>query len=140
MRERFERIYANNDWEYGSGEGSLPIHTKGYVTFIERFIARQEVKSVVDLGCGDWQFSRNIDWGMAHYKGFDIVKTVIDDNNHRFSSSNVEFCLSSDNCQEPRLFPTPGAPVIPHFSPNGWLVSAVPLDPPSSCTTLLHRP
>jgi len=58
MQERFERIYADNEWQYGSGEGSLPIHTKGYIAFIESFVANHEVKSVVDLGCGDWQFGR----------------------------------------------------------------------------------
>lgn len=100
MQERFQQIYANNEWKYGSGEGSLPIHTKGYIAFIERFVVEHEVKSVVDLGCGDWQFSRYINWGAAHYQGFDVVKTVIDNNRHLFSSNNVGFYLSSGDPAE----------------------------------------
>jgi SAM-dependent methyltransferase len=89
-------------WHRGivSGEGSLPIHTKGYIKFIQKFIAKHKVKSVVDLGCGDWQFTRYIDWGITHYSGIDVVSTVIDDNNKQFSSSNIEFLLSSGNPAE----------------------------------------
>ena len=100
MREPFERIYADNTWRYGSGEGSLPVHTKGYIAFLEQFLTQHQVTSVVDLGCGDWQFSRHIRWGLVKYQGFDIVKTVIDANIREFSSETVEFHLYSGNPAE----------------------------------------
>jgi hypothetical protein len=28
------------------------------------------------VGCGDWSFSRSIDWGMATYVGIDVVPDV----------------------------------------------------------------
>lgn len=34
--------------------------------------------SVVDAGCGDWDFSRLIDWGGARYLGIDISNVVIE--------------------------------------------------------------
>ena len=68
MRERFEQIYATGEWGYGSGEGSAAINTGGYVRLLEKFIRDKQIHSVVDLGCGDWQFSRNIDWGAVHYR------------------------------------------------------------------------
>jgi SAM-dependent methyltransferase len=40
---------------------------------------------VVDCGCGDWQFSRFIDWGQARYAGFDIVASVIAANTKAFA-------------------------------------------------------
>jgi SAM-dependent methyltransferase len=95
MRERFERIYANNEWGCGSGEGSLPIHTEGYISLIQHFIQEREIRSVVDLGCGDWQFSKFIDWGKAHYCGYDIVRTVVENNQATYASKQVEFRLFS---------------------------------------------
>ena len=38
---------------------------------------RHAVRSVVDAGCGDWGFSRAIDWGGASYLGVDIASDVI---------------------------------------------------------------
>jgi SAM-dependent methyltransferase len=36
------------------------------------------VRSVLDVGCGDWQFSRLIDWsGLDRYLGIDLVDEVI---------------------------------------------------------------
>jgi hypothetical protein len=69
MKERFEEIYRKNEWGYGSGHGSLPKHNKGYIEFLEKFIKDKNVRSVVDMGCGDWQFSRLVDWNGAQYQG-----------------------------------------------------------------------
>lgn len=93
MRDRFEEIYATNEWEHGSGEGSLPEHNAGYIRFVENFIRTHNIASVVDLGCGDWQFSRNIDWNGAHYHGLDIVPAVIAANIDHFSAPGIEFHL-----------------------------------------------
>jgi len=93
MQDRFAQIYAANEWGGGSGPGSFPVHTRGYVKFLERFIRRHRIGSVVDLGCGDWQFSRNVDWGTARYDGFDIVPSVIEQNNARFKKDAVTFSL-----------------------------------------------
>jgi len=54
VQERFENIYAQNLWGSGSGEGSLPISTKGYARFLQIFLRINRVASTVDLGCGDW--------------------------------------------------------------------------------------
>lgn len=97
MRAQFERIYETNFWGNGSGEGSAPLHTKGYVRFLERFIRRNDIKSVVDFGCGDWQFSRHIDWNGADYAGFDIVRSVVKANRERFQHANVTFHLAPDD-------------------------------------------
>ena len=58
----FQRIYENNLWGFGSGHGSLPRVTKSYRLFIENSIREKQISSAVDFGCGDWQFSRFIDW------------------------------------------------------------------------------
>lgn len=95
MQERFEDIYDHNKWGYGSGKGSLPRHTRGYVSVLQDFMREHEIRTVVDLGCGDWQFSRLIDWSGVQYCGLDIVRSVIDRNTERFSMPNIEFRLFS---------------------------------------------
>ena len=95
MREIFGRIYNRNEWLYGSGEGSLPKHTKGYVAVLQNFFSEFHIESVVDMGCGDWQFSQFIDWNGIYYQGYDIVKSVIDCNKEKYSSNNIEFHLYS---------------------------------------------
>ncbi len=93
MRERFSDIYATNEWEHGSGEGSLPVHTRGYAAFLQDFIRRHDVRSVVALGCGNWQFSRHLDWSGVQYLGLDIVPSVIDANTRAFARPNIQFRL-----------------------------------------------
>ena len=91
MKEAFEAIYAENRWGCGSGEGSLPIHTGTYIETIQGFIREHEIQKVVDLGCGDWQFSKLIDWSGLEYHGFDIADSVIRQNREAFGADNINF-------------------------------------------------
>ena len=91
MRERFEQIYATNEWHYGSGEGSLPANTVGYRRFLQGFLRNHAITTVTDYGCGDWQFSRLIDWRGIDYQGFDIVRPVIEANRRQFARANIRF-------------------------------------------------
>ena len=93
MSSRFEQIYAGNEWGHGSGEGSLPEHNQGYVKFLEDFLVSHAVKTVVEMGCGDWQFSKDIRWGVARYQGFDVVPAVVSANQQRYARDGVIFTL-----------------------------------------------
>ncbi|WP_266030444.1 class I SAM-dependent methyltransferase [Brucella intermedia] len=97
MREKFEQIYETDAWHGGSGPGSFPVHTKGYVRFLEQFLRNERIQSVVDLGCGDWQFSRFIDWNGARYDGFDLVRSVVDRNNNAFGTAKINFHVAQDD-------------------------------------------
>jgi hypothetical protein len=50
-----------------------------------------EVRSVVDAGCGDWEFSQAIDWTGIDYRGFDIVTSVIDRDKKSYGKPNIQF-------------------------------------------------
>jgi len=91
MKAVFTQIYAVNSWKYRSGEGSLAEHTKGYRRFLERFIRDKQIKSVVDYGCGDWQFSRLINWDGVRYLGLDIVDSLIEHNLKTYRKDNITF-------------------------------------------------
>jgi len=92
----FQQIYKKNAWGFGSGHGALPHVTKGYRAFIENFIRENDIASIVDFGCGDWQFSRLIDWAGADYVGLDIVPDLIRRNRISYGRPGVAFELSPD--------------------------------------------
>ena len=60
-------------------------------------MSNNRIERVVDLGCGDWQFSRLIDWGTADYIGADVVVSVVEHNSARFGRGGVSFQLVRDD-------------------------------------------
>ena len=62
----------------GSGPGSSPEYTQAYRIFLEEFIRQHSIQSILDFGCGDWQFSRLVNWGDAMYYGVDEVESLIE--------------------------------------------------------------
>jgi SAM-dependent methyltransferase len=87
----FDKIYENSYWGKGSGGGSSPEATEPYKIFLENFIRQHDIESIVDLGCGDWQFSQFLDFGSATYFGIDASKNVIANNQRSFSRKGVSF-------------------------------------------------
>ncbi|MGV6876359.1 class I SAM-dependent methyltransferase [Pseudochelatococcus sp. B33] len=119
MRERFTQIYATDEWHGGSGEGSFPIHTRGYVRFLEQFIRNNNIRSILDFGCGDWQFSRSVNWQGARYTGVDIVPSVIEKNKAAFQRDGIAFALySGDPAELPEADLLIAKDVLQHWSNN----------------------
>ena len=93
----FTNIYQHGCWGWNedglgfSGDGSTLRNTTHYVAFLQQFIKANKIKSVVDAGCGDWTFSKEIDWGDVQYLGVDVVKSVIDANNQKYGTKNIRF-------------------------------------------------
>ncbi|HET7084760.1 MAG TPA: class I SAM-dependent methyltransferase [Rhizomicrobium sp.] len=88
--EIFNDIYRRDLWQGGSGAGSREEMTRDYRALLLQFMARNAVASVVDLGCGDWQFSRHVDWSGIDYTGIDVSSVVLE-NTAKFSQPGVRF-------------------------------------------------
>jgi SAM-dependent methyltransferase len=95
--DAFTTIYETCVWGHDSeghgisGAGSKVEHAKPYMQFLQKFLNDNNIKSVVDVGCGDWTFSQYIDWSGILYIGYDVVKSVVEKNNISFSGSNCQF-------------------------------------------------
>ena len=94
MEECFTRVYETNEWgnnhsgEYkgSSGEGSAVDFNKNtYIPFLKKFITNNNIKSVVDLGCGDFRCGKLIyDDLNVSYIGYDTYKKVVEHNLKHF--------------------------------------------------------
>lgn len=93
----FTSIYQNHVWgtnqngEGSSGGGSTQGNAHLYRCFLENFLKENHIATVIDAGCGDWEFSQLIDWRGIQYFGIDIVLSVIERNIQRFSSPSLHF-------------------------------------------------
>ena len=99
VAEEFSKIYKNNIWKQGSGVGSSPEVTVEYRKTLINLIKEKNIKTVIDYGCGDWQFSRFIPWEslVDQYTGVDVVDFLINDLNKTFSTKTIGFQLRNSN-------------------------------------------
>lgn len=89
-KDIFDRIYRFNVWGNGSGSGSTYENCKTYVQYLENFLKYNEIKSVCDVGCGDWQFSKHINWKNIEYTGIDVSSVVLE-NTKKHAKDNIKF-------------------------------------------------
>jgi SAM-dependent methyltransferase len=96
----FAYIYRHATWgtnaqgEGHSGPGSTLHATLIYRTFLQQFLKDNAIRSVVDAGCGDWEFSQRLDWSGIDYKGFDVVESAIA-KAKTFAKPNIAFFVGN---------------------------------------------
>ena len=85
-------------WEYGcsSGAGSDPVFAKEYIDFVSRFIREHDIRSIVDVGCGDFQVGSCIDYGSAKLTAVDASTTWIDRHQTKYVSDDRFTFLRKD--------------------------------------------
>jgi SAM-dependent methyltransferase len=77
LQNIFDDIYEHNKWNGGSGPGSNKSNTTEYVSYLNDLIRSLNVKSFLDVGCGDWQLAEQIDFTGIRYKGIDVSKNAV---------------------------------------------------------------
>lgn len=91
----FKTIYKNNLWnsEQGtsSGPGSTIEYATPYIIFLKEFVTKNQIKSILDVGCGDFNLMKHFDFTNIQYTGIDIVEELIDQNQMLYSKSNITF-------------------------------------------------
>jgi hypothetical protein len=97
LTHTFNRIYAEGVWgkdatgKGTSGSGSTLAITREYRAYLEDFMHKHDITSVVDAGCGDWSFSSAMNWGEASYLGVDIASDIIAANRQRYETATIKF-------------------------------------------------
>ena len=107
----FSEIYTKDEWGKGnegkfkiigtrfySGSGSYNKAAFEYIKFIDGFIKKNNIKSVTDIGCGDFNIGKQILKlnPEINYNGVDVVQELVDYNNNLFANERVRFyCLDT---------------------------------------------
>ena len=113
----FKYIYDRNIWgqtdDYktddtpNSGKGSSVQTNVPYIMFLRKFLQERNIKSVADVGCGDWRCSAEIYKGLdCFYIGYDIYEPLIHKHTETYKNPNWRFktlnCCSSPD----KIFPS----------------------------------
>ena len=83
LKEVFTNIYQN--WGFGgdesrSGPGSSLDETEKIRNQIRKLVHEKNIKTVVDIPCGDFNWMQHVDRTGIHYIGSDIVEPLIESN------------------------------------------------------------
>ncbi len=89
--EIFTDIYNRKEQAGISDPGSTLESTQNYRHILQNFLRDNKINSVVDLGCGIWEFLSHIDWNGIEYRGFDVVARVIEQNKLFYENDHIHF-------------------------------------------------
>ncbi|MDP1612368.1 MAG: class I SAM-dependent methyltransferase [Sulfuritalea sp.] len=101
----FARIYSENLWggspgTFCSGSGSEPEMVNPYCDMVKQFVVERGVRTILDIGCGDFRVGRYLQVAGVSYVGIDIVPALIERNRKLFGSESIRF-LCLDAIEEP---------------------------------------
>lgn len=79
--------------EFYSGGGTDPRNDRdgAYVRLVQSMVSRDDVRTVVEMGCGDWEVSGRIDWSGVSYTGYDVVPGLVEYNTRHFGREGISF-------------------------------------------------
>lgn len=90
----FTAIFDSNAWnsdESVSGPGSELRQTSTLTQELPELLQKYQIKSILDIPCGDFNWMNTIDLSGIRYIGADIVKPLIKKNQHTYQQAGVAF-------------------------------------------------
>ena len=102
-KNTFRHIYLSNHWQNyfkldlqrsSSGPGSNLNYTSEMSRELEKFFAEKNIKTILDIGCGDFIWMNlllNKYCNYDKYLGLDIVDELIKNNNLKYSNDKISF-------------------------------------------------
>ncbi len=94
VSESFSDVYNKNVWssdESHSGGGSEIGTTTRIREFLTDLFKKYDIKSMLDVPCGDYNWMNLVNKDDIKYIGGDIVRNLIDENNRKYGKENVSF-------------------------------------------------
>lgn len=99
--ETFTDIYEKNLWgskESISGSGSELKSTKLLIQELPLLFSKFDIKSILDIPCGDFNWMKSVDLCGASYIGADIVSPLIEQNRIKYPNTDFRVLdLTKDN-------------------------------------------
>jgi SAM-dependent methyltransferase len=94
--EAFKTIYEKNLWknkETRSGRGSTLEFTRPLRLVLPAILKKLETKYLLDAGCGDFNWLKEVDLGKIKYVGCDVVESLIADNVLKYKKAKRTFIV-----------------------------------------------
>lgn len=92
--EIFTEIFNNNTWtdeESVSGIGSSLAQTGEIIKYLPEMFRKFEIKTMLDVPCGDFNWMRKVPMEGIEYTGGDIVSEIIISNKNKYSGQGTNF-------------------------------------------------
>ena len=90
----FTKIYKTNYWgskKSFSGQGSELKSTETLRNRLIDIVKNYNIKSILDIPCGDFNWMKEIVNNFESYMGCDIVSEIVEANNNKYSNENIKF-------------------------------------------------
>lgn len=89
--KQFVEMKRTHNQESLSGPGSWVKNAQDTISFINESVNKYNIKSILDLGCGDWNWFKEVDIPNCSYTGWDADEQMIASNNDRYGSDTIKF-------------------------------------------------
>jgi SAM-dependent methyltransferase len=96
MRSTFARFYTENRWgddESVSGPGSSLARTAKLRRELPALLHEIGARTLLDAPCGDFNWMKDVQPGVEHYIGIDVVPELIARNQHLYGNAELEFLV-----------------------------------------------
>ncbi|MBQ9245768.1 class I SAM-dependent methyltransferase [bacterium] len=93
-KDVFNRIYKKNLWfgrQSVSGRGSESTSVENILKTLPKLFKALEIKTIVDIPCGDYYWMNQLGFEFENYIGIDIVEELINENNKKYSNNKTTF-------------------------------------------------
>lgn len=90
----FIKIYKTNYWgskESFSGQGAELKSTETLRNRLIDIVKNYNIKSILYIPCGDFNWMKEIVNNFESYTGHDIVSEIVEANNNKYSNENIKF-------------------------------------------------
>jgi hypothetical protein len=100
LHQAFDEVYKRGMWKQGtstSGLGSEGLLADRYVTLVQDYAVRHNLRTVVDGGCGDFSVGSRLAPGFDRYTALDVSPRIIEINRQRYANlirNNVTFAAA----------------------------------------------
>ena len=94
LQNIFTDIYTLNKWgsnESRSGLGSTIEFTFSIKKFLIEFIHTNNINTLLDTSCGDWNWMKTIQLDLCNYTGIDIVENIVKTNQIKYANEKTKF-------------------------------------------------
>lgn len=93
-KEIFTKIRDKNEWgssESVSGPGSEIEQTSTLRMELQKILKTKNIKSILDVPCGDFNWMKEVDLSGIDYTGGDIVDKIVAENQKKHGSGGIKF-------------------------------------------------